>query len=647
MRVLVVLLVAMAAVVLATVLGIAGYRDARHDAAAAEAQVAATRSASELARRVDDMTQQVEDAALAVAARGEIGSSGTGTPGLPLVVFVPDDPRPATVSDLLRVGVDVVAQRAALDRARDTGEVVLGPPAGDPPIPVLVRALYEDEGVVATVPSDPSTATRREQLAGHIVGVVDPGALVDALGDRDWSLTDGSVRLAGSGDVGAVPAQAAVAVLERQWVVSASVDRSLALGALGWTRLALGLAALAAILVAGRMAARSIRAQSTRAEASRGRARSIARLSTVVQRSQDLGEILPALSVELSDRLGLAGISLAVRMPDGSSREVFTHGERPDLDAVPARLGFPAAEAGVTVARSLQRAERVIAVLRVLPGRRLDADDLELLELAAEMITAAVVTSRSLEQQQEAVARLQALDELKTAFLGTASHELRTPVTAISGFAHVLADRWDTLDDDERRVFADRIASNARSLDTLVQDLLDFARLERGDHVMSIEPLELDDVVRQVLDRLEPVWSTHRIEARLEPAPVLGDRAAIERVVTNLVSNAVKFSPEGAEVRVSVSAGDPTTLVVDDEGPGVAVGEREKIFARFYRGENESVVRTRGVGIGLSVVDDYVRRMSGTVSVTDGPAGGARFVVALPPLSTSGTSEEVHDAAAT
>ncbi|HAS12447.1 MAG TPA: hypothetical protein DCS55_18360, partial [Acidimicrobiaceae bacterium] len=272
------------------------------------------------------------------------------------------------------------------------------------------------------------------------------------------------------------------------------------------------------------------------------------------------------MAVQLSDELGLEGLSLAVGTARGPERAIFTHGSRPDPTSRPANRRPERVPPGATVALDLHRAERSIAVLRAVAGGELDASAIELLEVAGEMITSTIVAGRSIEQQQEAVNRLESLDELKTTFLGVASHELRTPATAIAGLATLLATRWEVLSEDDRRAFASRIATNADSLNALVQDLLDFARLERGDLQLALAPVVLSDAVDAVLDRLDGVWGSHHVARAIEPGiEVLGDVSALERIVTNLVSNAVKFSPPDADVSVSVhERGGRAFLSVDD-----------------------------------------------------------------------------------
>jgi signal transduction histidine kinase len=355
----------------------------------------------------------------------------------------------------------------------------------------------------------------------------------------------------------------------------------------------------------------------------------ITTLGPVVQESMDLGRILPTIGVHLREELGLAGVAVAVPGEDGAHRDVFVLGA---VDDGPASFELPReVPAGTTVALSLTRGGRSAGVLRIRAGRSLTQSDLEPVRAAAELTTAAIVNAQLFEQQDEAMRRLRDLDELKTVFLGTASHELRTPVTAIAGFATLLDQRWDEFTAEQHRLFAGRIAANANALEALVQDLLDFARLERGKLVVSFEAVDLCEMVKEVLDRLALLFSTHEIETDLhETGPVLADRNGIERIVTNLTANAVKYSPAGTTVTVRVApTPEGAELVIDDQGAGVPEAERQRVFSRFFRGAGEAVIRTKGTGIGLAVVKEFVDEMGGEVSVSQAPGGGARFRVVL------------------
>lgn len=606
--------------------------DAQWESARAEAETDAARSATEVASGLVDAVEAVE--ALAVDPRRATSVGVT-------VDVVDADGRPGRIDRALVEDPNV---RTALARSRDTATMVMSSPTStEPAVVVVARPLYRrSDGVGFLSPVDTTTG-RREQLAQYVIGVVEVGDLLpeDAV---DHRVTDGQTVLAGPATAESSSAQS-FTVFDRRWQVEAPVTRPASDGIL--LVVGLTLATAFAVLLAFRSWRHAVRERADDAERARHQAEAVITYAGVVQESHDLGEVIPAVAVQLSDRLDLAGVSVSIAIGDGRSREIFVFGDPPDRTIEPSHALPTSVAAGETTAVHLRRAERSIGVLRVRCGRDLEDADLDQLRIAAELMTSTVVASRSLEQQQDAVDRLRALDELKTAFLGTASHELRTPVTAISGFAFMLSERWDTLSEEDRRVFADRIASNSRTLDALVQDLLDFARLERGSLQLMLEQVDLAFIANRVLDRLAPVWSAHEIERHIDPDTfIVGDVPALERVITNLVSNAVKFSPEGSTVSVRVQRGDRVRLIVDDQGPGVPAVERDRIFVRFFRGVGEAVLRTSGVGIGLSVVKDFVSQMGGQIDVEDNPTGGARFVVSFDPVEAPVDVEE-RDVAST
>ena len=228
---------------------------------------------------------------------------------------------------------------------------------------------------------------------------------------------------------------------------------------------------------------------------------------------------------------------------------------------------------------------------------------------------------------------MRSVDELKTVFLATASHELRTPVGAITGYAQLLATSWDSLSSEEARLYAEQVDSNAQRLGALVEDLLDFSRLERGAGVVAADSvLDLGEVVTRILDEQPDLAPDHQVvHQTARGLGVAGSLQAVERVVSNLVGNAAKYSPAGTVIRVSVTENrGRAELAVDDEGPGVPQAEREQVFTRFFRGRGDSVVATRGAGLGLAIVSEFAATMGGQVSVTSADSGGARFVVSYP-----------------
>jgi two-component system OmpR family sensor kinase len=178
--------------------------------------------------------------------------------------------------------------------------------------------------------------------------------------------------------------------------------------------------------------------------------------------------------------------------------------------------------------------------------------------------------------------------------------------------------------------------ANGRRLNALIEQLLDFSQLERGLPRPSDELLDLGDTVSRILTDQPELQAGHDLVVAATPGCIVrGSSAAIERIVTNLVGNAAKYSPQDTSITVTVRAeADRAVLLVDDEGPGVAAEDRDRVFSRFYRGRGDSVTRTRGAGIGLAIVAEYAASMSGTASVEDAPGeSGARFRISFPSVA--------------
>lgn len=357
----------------------------------------------------------------------------------------------------------------------------------------------------------------------------------------------------------------------------------------------------------------------------------VAELATVAQHSLDLAEVLPAVSAELGAALGLRGLSVGVPSADGE-RLLFVWGERPDDVAADHHRPRDEVAAGDTIALVLSRGGRIVARLLVLAGRPLSAPEVRTLFTAGDVLTSALANAELYSQQGELLRRMRSVDELKTVFLATASHELRTPVVAITGYAQILHSRLDELTPEQARMYAERVDANAQRLGALVEDLLDFSKLERGTDVADHARLDLGEVVSRILDEQPDLAPDHRVSHSTVPGlAVVGSRLAVDRVVSNLVGNAAKYSPAGSAIRVRVhEAHGRAELVVDDEGSGVAPDEREQIFSRFFRGHGDEVVRTSGAGLGLAIVSEFAASMGGVVSVADADGGGARFVVSYP-----------------
>lgn len=619
-------------------------------------QVAIERAATEDAGVLGDaVTGVAVDLEVRVRAVSELARNATAPGAAPPPGFVPIDPDaspalPPALSAEHRTDRHVAA---VLDRARDSGEVVVSGPIdlGEGPRTLVVAAAYVRDPEVGR---PQTTVLRRERIAGWAVEPLDLGAVLAR------HIDDGEVASVSDGPTTFFAADAplrdglperTVESHGRQLVIRAGSASGVGLRApviaLAVTALIVAAAAAAAVL----HVARRMRAHREDAADRGAQVRLIGEVAPLVQQSLELADVLPAVAVQLSDHFGLAGVGLSTVSSAAGQIELFGIGEAPAAGTKPVLRPPEHLAAGETLCLALQRGGRSVALLQLVAGRDLDSAELQSLRALSELVTAAVVNAALYASQQENLRRLRDLDALKTVFLGTASHELRTPVTAISGFSTLLSESWERFDEDQRRNFVERISANARSLSAVVQDLLDFSILDRGTLTVTIEALDLATVVEAVVTRLGAMFAEHAVAFSAEPTPMIdGDTNGIERIVTNLLTNAVKFSPSDTTVTVTVGPaqdGYGAQVVVSDEGPGIPPEERHQVFTRFFRGSSDAVAQTRGVGIGLSVVAELTARLRGDVLVDEAPGGGARFTVRFLPSSTTSMSKEIADAPTT
>jgi PAS domain S-box-containing protein len=219
------------------------------------------------------------------------------------------------------------------------------------------------------------------------------------------------------------------------------------------------------------------------------------------------------------------------------------------------------------------------------------------------------------------------LDQLRDNILAAVSHELRTPLTSILGFAITLRERGETLSEQDRAAIYEHLSAQAARLDRLLSDLLDIDRLRHGHVRPTFTPTDLGVLVEAFV--ADYTANGRRIETRTEHAIAEVDAPKLERIVENLLANAVKYTPAESAIRVRVeSLPGGVLLAVDDQGPGVLEEERETIFGVFNRGAVPAGVP--GVGIGLSLVAQFAALHGGRAWVEENPGGGASFRVFLP-----------------
>ncbi|GAA3570334.1 hypothetical protein GCM10022419_058990 [Nonomuraea rosea] len=232
------------------------------------------------------------------------------------------------------------------------------------------------------------------------------------------------------------------------------------------------------------------------------------------------------------------------------------------------------------------------------------------------------------------------LEEAKDLFLATTSHELRTPITIVRGFASTLDSRWDKLSDAERRSAVHTISERARSLGQLVDHLLLGARAGAEELKVKMETFDLAERINAATLGLPVLSDKHRVEVIIpEGLPhVLGDPLATDIVLGQLLENAFKYSPKGGLISVEAwPEDDNVVVVVDDEGVGIAPPDRERIFERFVQVDSGDRRRFGGVGLGLYIVRSLARAQGGDVSAHPRPGGGTRMRLVLRCASNIGS----------
>ncbi|MGH3441553.1 MAG: sensor histidine kinase [Nitriliruptorales bacterium] len=285
--------------------------------------------------------------------------------------------------------------------------------------------------------------------------------------------------------------------------------------------------------------------------------------------------------------------------------------------------------------------------LLVLPSStergELTGTDREVLELLAAHVSVAIDNARTAEAEERTIQELRALDEVKAEFVDILTHELRGPMTTVHGYAEVLQRRWRDLDEERRQEFLDAIARGSERLTKLVSDIEDVTEADGRALPVSTTPVRLEPIVELVAAEEIGLSDAHRLELAFEDdlPPVLADPDRVVQVLGNLVSNAVKYSPDGGRVRLAVRrAGDAVEVTVTDDGFGIPPHLRKHLFEKFSR--LPTPVRVPGTGLGLYLSRKLVEAMGGEVGVESEEGRGSTFRFTLPvaerePVRTPGS----------
>jgi PAS domain S-box-containing protein len=294
--------------------------------------------------------------------------------------------------------------------------------------------------------------------------------------------------------------------------------------------------------------------------------------------------------------------------------------------------------------------ERLIGVIHAATTRRrrFTEDDVRLLQLAADRVALAIDRARLYEIEQQARLQAEEANRVKDEFLTLVSHELRSPLNAILGYASLLS--HSRMDIQEIKHAAGVIERSGKAQAQLIDDLLDTARIISGKLRLELGPVDLVSVIEQAVQTIRPAADAKGISLKTdlpsEIGQITGDPSRLQQVVWNLLSNAVKFTPQGGGVEARLERADPyICITVSDTGKGISRDFLPYVFDRFRQSDASSARRHGGLGLGLSLVKYLVELHGGTIDVASaGEDRGATFSVTLPvravatPLGEAGSA---------
>ena len=257
---------------------------------------------------------------------------------------------------------------------------------------------------------------------------------------------------------------------------------------------------------------------------------------------------------------------------------------------------------------------------------------------AIEKLRAETERERLLRSEQEARDAAERANQLKDEFLATLSHELRNPLNVILGYSELLLRMPDIQQSPRLVQMGDALRRNAQSQSQLINDLLDLSRLQRGKVSLNQETVSLAAIIDNAVETVRSDAATKGVTIHLHSSDQLllvdGDRLRLQQIAWNLLNNAVKFTPAGGRIEISLgSDSDSAVLVVSDTGQGIDPSFLPHVFEMFRQADGSNRRRHGGLGIGLALVRQLVQLHGGTISAqSDGPGKGARFTVGLPLL---------------
>jgi PAS domain S-box-containing protein len=346
--------------------------------------------------------------------------------------------------------------------------------------------------------------------------------------------------------------------------------------------------------------------------------------------------------------------------PAGSGYVVRTG--RPQLIAeIPEDLLVASAEGDVELIQALQelglrsllavplkaRDETIGAFVCVMAesGRRFGEQDLALAEDLATRASLAIENALLFSEAEEARDRAESADKAKSQFLAAMSHELRTPLNAIAGYAELLTVGVHGPITEKQRHALERITRSQKTLLSLINDILNFSKLQAGYVQVAMEEVQMAPLLDSLDDWIEPQLRSKNLSYHYEPCAsdlrVRGDREKIQQIMLNLLSNAVKFTPGGGRISVRCETGETEIrILVSDTGPGIPAEKVDEIFEPFVQIDRGVQSTYQGTGLGLAISRDLAHAMRGNIAVGETSARGSTFVLTLPRVRKGAREKE-------
>ena len=345
--------------------------------------------------------------------------------------------------------------------------------------------------------------------------------------------------------------------------------------------------------------------------------------------------------------MAVAGAGAEAVLPPGSGRPI--HGTlleellrtnqtvyRRDMSGAdyPEEDEFLALGLHCRLATPLLQGARAIGMLSLVrcEADAFSSEEIELAGLLGRLVASAVQNIHAYETERRTVEELRRLSALRADFVSLVSHELRTPMAAVIGSARTLQQRWRELSADQREAFLELIAGETNRLAELIGDVLDTSRIEAGTFSFRFRDVDLAQLVEDVVATAQLGQDEVRLRARVDDLipEIRGDAERLRQVLTNLVDNAIKYSPAGGEVEVRAYREDGCVRIdVSDCGPGIAKEDQKLIFEKFGRVTGTGATRP-GTGLGLFIARSIAEAHGGVLDVQSAPKQGATFTLELP-----------------